>query len=180
MPKKFIKRYIPDHHTVREHRFLKLFGALLHDPNLWHINRRSTSGAFGVGLFCAFVPVPFQMVLAAALAIPLRVNLPVSVALVWLTNPFTMPPIFYTCYKLGAWLLNTPPKPWRFELSFGWLLNEMGSLWQPFLLGCFLMATMSGITGYLVIRGLWRLHVVRHHQGKKMARFHREQKGKGE
>jgi uncharacterized protein (DUF2062 family) len=48
-----------------------------------------------VGLFCAFIPVPFQMLLAAPSAIIFSANLPVSIALVWITNPITMPPIFF-------------------------------------------------------------------------------------
>ena len=107
MPKKLIKKYMPDHETIRNHPHLnKIFGTLLHDPNLLHLNRRSVSMAFAVGLFMAFVPVPFQMVLAAAAAIIIRCNLPISVGLVWVSNPFTMPPLFYFCYLVGTWILG--------------------------------------------------------------------------
>jgi len=51
MPKKFIKRFMPDHQQIRNHKTLnRVFGNLLHDPNLLHMNRRSVSGAFFVGL----------------------------------------------------------------------------------------------------------------------------------
>jgi len=174
MPKKFIKRYMPDHRTVRNHRHLQFLGRFLHEPNLWHLNRRSASGAFAVGLFCAFIPIPFQMIPAAALAILFRVNLPISIALVWVTNPITMPPVFYFCYKVGAWVLGLPHQPWTFEPSLEWLLHGMGALWKPFLLGCSLMGVLSAATGFLLIRGLWRLHVVRHNQRKKTERRLRE------
>ena len=98
MPKRFLKRYMPKEHDIRNHKHMRYFGKLLHDPNIWHLNRRSVAGAFSVGLFMAMVPVPFQMILAAAAAIPCRVNLPISVGLVWITNPLTMPAIFYFCY----------------------------------------------------------------------------------
>ena len=74
MAKKLIRRYLPDPHKIRDHKHLRLFGTLLHDPNLWHLNRRSVSGAFAVGLFMAFVPMPFQMIPAAALAILLSTS----------------------------------------------------------------------------------------------------------
>ena len=161
VPKQFIKRYLPDPHKIREHKHLRLFGQLLHDPNLWHLNRRSVSGAFSVGLFAAFVPVPFQMVLGAAGAIIWRVNLPISVGLVWLTNPVTMPPVFYFCYKLGTWILGTPlHEGITFELSFRWIMEELSTIWQPFLLGCFVSGVVSAVAGNVIIRLLWRLPAV--------------------
>ncbi len=172
MPKKLIKRFLPDHHAIREHKSLRFFGTLLHAPNLWHLNRRSASGAFAVGLFTAFVPVPFQMLLAAAGAILFRVNLPLAVALVWITNPVTMAPMFYFTYRLGAWLIGMPPhsEAFHFTLSYEWLVNELGMFWEPFLLGCFVTGTVCALLGYLTIRGLWRLHLVKHYQARKKAK----------
>jgi uncharacterized protein (DUF2062 family) len=136
MPKKFINKFLPDHKTIREQKFLKLFGSMFQDPNLWHLNRHSASGAFGIGLFFAFWPVPFQMWLSAFAAIPLRVNLPLSVATVWLTNPLTMPPIFYGAYKVGAWVLGTDVGEFEFQLSWEWLMGSVNTIGPAFLLGC--------------------------------------------
>ncbi len=167
MARQFIKRWLPDHGTIRNHHALQLFGTMLHEPNLWHLNRRSAAGAFAVGLFVAFVPIPFQMVLAAAIAIVARVNLPLSVALVFTTNPLTMPPLYFFCYKLGAWLLSEPPRHFHFQLSMHWLLSEMGGIWKPFLLGSFLVGTFSAVLGYSLVRLLWRLSVVDQLQRKR-------------
>jgi uncharacterized protein len=165
--KNLIRRHMPDHHRVRNHRFLRFFGTLLHDPNLWHLNRRSAAGGASIGLFMAFVPVPFQMVLAAAVAIPMRVNLPISIGLVWVTNPLTMPALYYASYKVGTWLLGAREVRFRFEPSLDWLMTEMVIIWKPFLLGCFVLGTLSAIAGYTLVRLLWRLHVVRHVRDKR-------------
>jgi hypothetical protein len=170
MPKKLLKRLMPDHRVIREHKHLRIFGTLLHDPNLFHLNRRSASGAFANGLFWAFMPMPFQMLPAALLAILLRVNLPLSIALVWITNPITMPPIFYFCYKVGSWLLDVPVHAVAFEMSWEWLSTELSLIWQPFLLGCLVVGAVSSLLGYFGIRGLWRLHLIRHLQHKKRER----------
>lgn len=171
MPKKWIKRWMPDHEKIRSHPHLnKVFGKLLHDPNLLHLNRRSVSGAFFVGLFMAFVPLPSQMIFAAAAAILFRVNLPISVGLVWLTNPVTMPPIFYFCYKVGVWILNTPLHEYNFELSWEWLRTELGHIWEPFLLGCFICGIVSAVLGAGVMRLLWRWHVVKQWEARKQKR----------
>ncbi len=159
MPKRLIKKYTPDPQTIKEHKHLQIFGSLLHDPKLWHFNRKNISGAFAVGLFCAFVPIPFQMVLAALCAIVFRVNLPVSVALVWVSNPITMPPLFYAAYKFGAWILGQTPEDFDFVLSWSWLFHQLELIWQPFLLGCFLFGIISAGVSFCVIRLLWARHI---------------------
>ena len=168
MTKNFFKRIMPDHNTIRHHKRLQVFGDLLHDPNLWHLNRRSVAGAFAVGLFMAFVPVPFQMVLATAAAILLRVNLPMSAALVWVSNPFTMPPLFYGAYKVGVWMLNWPKTPFQFEPTIEWLTTGLLHIWEPFLLGCFVCGVVSAALGFAFVRLMWRWQIVKAHNLRKL------------
>lgn len=170
MPKRIIKRYMPDHEKIRDHKNLRFLGTLLHDPNILHLNRRSVSGAFAVGLFFAWVPVPFQMVLGAIGSIVFRVNLPISVGLVWVTNPLTMPPMFYFAYKVGTWILGLPTRKFTFELSWEWLMEELGATWEPFLLGCLICGVVSSALGYALIRGYWRYHVARNWQNRHSQR----------
>jgi uncharacterized protein (DUF2062 family) len=162
MPKHIIKRFTPDHETVRSHKHLQIFGKLLHDPNLWHLNRRSVSGAFAVGLFWAFFPMPFQMVAAAATSIATRVNLPLSVALVWISNPITIPPIFYFTYLVGTWILGEPPQNIEFELSWEWMSSSLAGIWKPLYLGSILCGAVASTLGYVAMRGFWRWNVVCH------------------
>ncbi|MCC2615340.1 DUF2062 domain-containing protein [Aestuariibacter halophilus] len=159
MPKKIIKRFLPDHQTIKDQKVLAMFGSVLHDPNLWHLNRRSAAGAFGIGMFFAWWPVPFQMWLSAASAIPLRVNLPLSVATVWITNPFTMPPMFYGAYLLGVALIGAPPQEFSFELSWSWVVQSMETIGPAFLLGCGVLSVVCGAAGYLGLNMLWRWSV---------------------
>lgn len=161
MPKDLIKRYMPDHQKVKEHKHLRIFGSLLHSADLWHLNRRSIAGAFGVGLFMAWVPVPFQMVLAAAAAILFSVNLPVSIGLVWISNPFTMPALFWFAYWVGSATLGMPPITVEFELSYQWLESILPLIWKPFLLGCLINGIISALLGYYGMRTFWTWHVQR-------------------
>jgi len=173
MPKHLLKRFTPNREALHRHRHLRIFGSLLHAPDLWHLNRRSAAGAFAVGLFVAFVPVPFQMLLAAGGAILFRVNLPLSVALVWLTNPITMPPIFYFCYRVGATLLGHPSQSFVFSLPGKELLASLNGILTPFLLGCLVCGSVAAALGYLGIRGLWRWRVVRQWQRRRARRLPR-------
>ena len=77
----------------------------------------------------------------------------------WVSNPVTMGPMFFAAYKLGAWVLNTPPQPFHFEMSLGWLLSGLHASWRPFLLGCLLLGLGLAIAGHLVVRLIWRIHV---------------------
>ena len=159
MPKKFIRRFLPDHQSIKQNKALKIFGTLLHEPNLWHLNRRSAAGAFGIGLFFAFWPVPFQMWLSAGIAIPCRVNLPLSIATVWITNPFTIPPIFYGAYKVGTTVLGTKPEHFEFQFSWQWMIESLSTIGPAFLVGCLICSTFFGIAGYFGLNAVWRFNV---------------------
>ncbi|WP_290610685.1 DUF2062 domain-containing protein [Arsukibacterium sp. UBA3155] len=159
MPKKLFKKYLPSAEKIKQQKLINLFGSLLHDGNLWHLNRRSARGAFAVGLFWAWIPMPFQMLAAAATAIPLRVNMPLTMALVWTSNPLTMPIMFYLSYLIGAVVLAQPLEPFAFEASLEWLSHSLHTIGKPFLLGSVLMAITASISGYFMIDWLWRLSV---------------------
>ena len=170
MPRRLFKRYLPDPAQLRAHRSLRFFARWLHDPNLWHLNRHSVARAMGIGLFAALIPMPMQMLLAAALAIPLRGNLPIAVSLVWLTNPLTMPPVFLVTYLTGAWLLQVPPRTLPDELTFEWVTEQLGTLWQPFLLGSLVCAVALGAAGYGLTLGYWRWWVGRQWRRRQKVR----------
>jgi uncharacterized protein (DUF2062 family) len=169
MPKQTIRRLMPSHADIRKLKALELLGDWIYAANLWHINRYSTSMAFFVGLFLAFIPVPGQMVLAALMAILLRCNLPLSVSLVWITNPVTIPAIFYVVYKVGALIVDVPVKDIEFEVSFQWLGTTLMTAWKPIVVGSLLCGLFFGSLGYFVVNQLWRWRVAYHwHKRKKL------------
>lgn len=160
MPKKHFKRWLPDPAKVRDKPSLQFLGTLLHDPNLFHLNRHSVSVAVAAGLFIAFLPIPGHIPLAALCAFWLRCNLPLAVALVWVSNPLTFPVIIYSSYKLGLWFLNEPYVPFSFELSWDWFTGKFLQVWEPLILGSVVFAVFFSCAGYLLVQGLWRWSVV--------------------
>lgn len=170
MPKKTLQSLIPSPTRIREMGALNFLGDRIYASNLWHLNRYSASMAFFVGLFVAFLPVPGQMLIAAMLAIMLRCNLPLSAVLVWVTNPVTMPAIFFLAYKVGAILIDVPVGALAFELSMHWLSNGLLRVWKPFLLGCLICGLFFGCLGYFVVSQLWRLRVSRQWNQRKKRR----------
>lgn len=140
---------------IKQHKHLKFFGNLLHHTNLWAVNRKSIPGAFAIGLFVAWLPIPFQMVLAAALAIFINVNIPVAITLVWISNPITMPIMFYSAYQVGAKLLSHPIQHFTFETSWHWLQTSLFTIGPSFLLGCITLGTFCSFMGFILIKNIW-------------------------
>ncbi|MBR9911492.1 MAG: DUF2062 domain-containing protein [Gammaproteobacteria bacterium] len=174
MARKIFKRWLPDPAEFKKRPALNFISHLLHDPNLFHLNRHSVSGAFGLGLFVAFLPILGQMPIAACFALWLRVNLPIAVALVWVSNPFTIPPIFYATYELGRLILGTPPLAFQMEFSWQWFSSEFTHLWQPLLVGSLLAAVFFGGLGYISMQVFWRWQVIRHWEKRKNQRLQRQ------
>ncbi|BAW79894.1 ATP-binding protein [Candidatus Nitrosoglobus terrae] len=162
MSRRILKRYLPKPQYIKEHKHLRHFGEWLSTPNLWYLNRRSVAWAVSISLFIAFIPVPGHTLLAVIAAIWARVNLPVCISVVWFNNPFTMGPIYFFNYKVGAWLLGSPIEMIEFEATWQWLKTGFLTIWQPFLLGSVVVGLVASILGGLGMNYSWRLGVYRH------------------
>ncbi|WP_020210370.1 DUF2062 domain-containing protein [Gilvimarinus chinensis] len=173
MARKVIRRFLPDAAAVKEKPALQFLGDLLHDPNLFHLNRHSVSLAFFFGIFFAFLPLPGQMVLAALCALWVRCNLPITLALVWITNPLTYAPIFFATYQLGRWILDAPSLASSSEHNWAWVMEEFSQIWKPLLLGSVLTGIVVGGLGYITMQLFWRWHVVRAWEKRKREREER-------
>lgn len=174
MPRKLFKRFTPNSAAIKANPGLRFLGPLLEDPNLFHLNRYSVSMAFLIGVFLAFIPVPGQMAIAAIFALWVRCNLPLAVALVWITNPVTIAPIFFFTYQLGLWLLKVPETQYAANLiSWETLHNiNLGKIWKPLLIGSLCAGSFFSLLSYFTIRYIWRFYVIYqwHHRREKRAR----------
>jgi uncharacterized protein (DUF2062 family) len=170
MPRRLLKQYLPTPEALKAHSALRPLGRLLHNPEIWHLHRRSVSGAFFIGLFCAALPIPFQMLVAGAIAVASRCSLPISVALVWVTNPLTIPPYLYFAYTLGASLLGTQLTVDRLDLDFGQLSGQLAEVWKPVLLGSLVCGLVGGVLAFVFVRVGWRIHVMRRWQVRRAQR----------
>jgi uncharacterized protein len=171
MPRKFFRKYLPSHESMRQNRYIAIFGKLLLQPNLWHLHRRSVSGGVAAGLFAGLVPGTHvvKFLIAALLAIGLRVNLPVAVAVTLYSNPFTIGPMYVVAYEIGKLFFpgefaapNPPPDfDWShfgawIEAFFAWLV----SLGKPLAVGLPTLAVGLAAAGYVFVRLAWRAHVI--------------------
>ncbi|MBM6549984.1 DUF2062 domain-containing protein [Marinomonas ostreistagni] len=166
MPKRYLKKLIPHPETLKQNKALKILGSQIYEADLWHLSRRSVAKAFWNGIFWAALPMPFQMVAAALFAIPLRANIPLSIALVWVTNPLTMPLVFYVNYLIGTWIIGNGIDS-EFQLSVEWIWGQMEHIWIPLYVGSTVAGFVLGGLAYAAILLLWRLHVIKRWQQRK-------------
>ena len=171
MPRKLFRKLLPSHDSIRQNRYVARLGPWLQHHNLWHLHRRSVAGGVAVGLFAGLIPGsnPVQFLAAALLAVGLKVNLPIAVAVTLYSNPLTILPLYYAAFKLGALAL------WRGdgelpELALAiegkgmaeWLpaaLEWIASAGKPLLVGLPLLAVALAVAGYLLTDAAWRFHV---------------------
>ena len=159
------KRYIPHRESIASNSIIRLFDEYLHDPNIWHIHRRSSAGGAAIGVFCAFIPIPIQTLSAAALAILFRMNLPIAILFSFLANPITVPFIFFYSYKLGSILFgleenqitNIIPEN---TTIIEWFNTVFLNIWEPLLIGCLILGLISSSITYFLIRLIWRIGAI--------------------
>lgn len=172
MPRKFFKRFLPDAARIKNIRFLGILGGAIHNTELWHLTKHSVAGAFFIGVFCAFLPIPFQSVPAGLLAIAFKRNLPLSVTLVFITNPFTMAPVFYTSYWVGSLILGRPadPEAMASKNLSEWVISHFDSIGAPLLTGSVVCGLIFGLLSYIAVHQFWIWRVKRNWHFRRIKR----------
>ena len=170
MPRKTIRRFLPDIKGMLERPALRWLRSLPQDPNLLHLNRHSVSLAMFVGIFCAFIPLPIQSLLVIAMCFWLGANLPLAILIIWMSNPLTIPPMFFLTYKLGSLVLGTELGDFSVTLTWVWFSQLGSEILLPLFVGSLLCGSVLASTGYFFVLFLWRWRVVRNWEQRKDAR----------
>lgn len=107
-----------------------------------------------MGLFWGFIPMPMQMLAVMATTPFLRFNVPISISMVWLSNPFTMPLMYYMEYLTGNFLLGHEGLD-DIELSIEWFSEHFDDILVPLYVGtAFYSVVVSGLI-YILLNRLW-------------------------
>ncbi|NIL96698.1 MAG: DUF2062 domain-containing protein [Planctomycetales bacterium] len=138
----------------------------------WLLRLRGSPEAIGlgvaIGLFVAFTPtIGLQMIIATVLATLLNANRLAAIGPVWLTNPFTIPPLFLLTYWVGSFLWPGPSVAtirhtlgealrttaehhfWEIFSQFAIILNLGRDIFLCLLLGGMLVGAVCGGLSYL-------------------------------
>jgi len=169
MPRRFLKRILPDHRILRERWFMRPFAALMRHPEYWAVRRENVARAFAIGLFICFMPFPPHSLLAPLAALALRANIPVAFVTVWISNPFTVVPMFFFAYWLGTVILGVPLSHFTFELSWQWMSGELRYVWKPLLTGSLILGVVAATLGYSFLHWIWRRGILYRYHRKRRA-----------
>ena len=129
------------------------------------INRKSVSRAIFWGIFIAFIPMPFQMLAILAFTPFIKFNVPIAISMVWLSNPITMPFMYYIEYQTGSFLLGNPPLP-DIQLSIEWFKSHWDCIILPLYVGTIPYSMLISTLAYISINWCW-ISSVRKQQNKK-------------
>lgn len=156
---------MPTPKEVNEFRYIHIFGDTLKQAELWAFNRNTVTKGIAVGIFCAFLPMPFEMIAALFIAAMIGANVPFAVAGVWISNPVTWIPLYTPCYLLGAKILGLEPVPLS-EISILQLGWHYVALW----LGCLIVGTVLSFTTHFLLSVIWRIQIRRRWQQRRFLR----------
>ncbi len=111
--------------------------------------------SFGIGVFIGMSPLlGLHTIMGIATAWIFNLNKFVTIAGVYVTNPWTVMPIYAFATWFGAKLLDIqeiiPDINWN-EASFYQIIYEMKSLLLPFFIGTTMVGMISGLAGYIII-----------------------------
>jgi uncharacterized protein len=164
--RRLTRRLEPYVDQVTDHPWIQRYAPRLAEPDLWHLNRRSSARAVAIGLFAGLIPGPFQVLGAVGLSIALRAYFPLAAITTLYTNPLTIVPLYLIAYQYGSVFIPGDQRiadapEWSLSLSYvGALVHWMGQLGKPLALGLVLLSlTLAGL-GWLVVRVAWRCQTV--------------------
>ena len=151
MNRQFLRRNLPSEKKINEHWAIQRLGLKLNFPGIFVLSKRTVPPAAAAGIFIAFMPIPFQFILVTIVTLLFRINLPLGIAMIFVTNPLTMGPLYYLCYQLGLWI--TQP---ALIADSGNALNQLTIVTYPLWIGCLTTGAILATIAYLASQLMWR------------------------
>ncbi|NPA29287.1 MAG: DUF2062 domain-containing protein [Epsilonproteobacteria bacterium] len=142
-------------HDLRHHPKLDAFLTRYKIPREYlSVNRKAVAKGLLIGLFIAFIPMPFQMLAVLAVTPFVRFNVPIALAMCWLSNPFTMPPMYYMEYLTGCKLLGMEPLH-HVQMTMEWFKTNLDDIFVPLYVGTFFYSFTVAPAVYFLVNWLW-------------------------
>jgi uncharacterized protein (DUF2062 family) len=139
------------------------------------VNRRMITRGVAIGLFWGFIPMPMQMLAVMATTPFIRFNVPIAISMVWLSNPFTMPPMYYMEYLTGNLILGREGIE-DIELTMSWFTEHFDDILVPLYVGTSFYSIVVTAIIYVILNRLWVKSV--HSENKERRKKRRKKNSK--
>lgn len=149
-------RLLPRRSNLHRYPLLRRFAAAARNrPYLWTFRVPSVRRALYVGSVLAFLPLyGLQLLIGFWAALVFRSHLGLTLALQFITNPFTAAPLYYLTYRIGLWIIST--------LGIGEGHPTVGTRFNALILGGVVVGLAVGLVLDLLLRfGIWEARVLR-------------------
>jgi uncharacterized protein (DUF2062 family) len=163
-------RPLPRRSNIHRYPVLKWFAKTAYDRSyLWSFKGNAMVQALFWGIWIAMLPiVGIQMIVVFLLALIVRANLPLIVALQWISNPLTMAPIYFADYEIGLLILELFGVDYgRNKLltaEFDWSGMEFADLWElvdtfpPMMAGGSVVGISLGVLAVFLYKAMAKLY----------------------
>lgn len=163
-------RPLPRRSNVHRYPVLKWFSKTAYERSyLWSFKGNAITAALFWGIWISMLPiVGAQMLVVFFVALFVRANLPLIVALQWISNPLTMAPIYFADYEIGMILLKLLGIDYErnrlLVAEFDWGAMELSDVWElidtfpPMLIGGSVIGISLGVLAVFLYKGLVRLY----------------------
>ncbi len=110
----------------------------------------------GLGMVIGFSPyLGFHTLLATIVSLGLRLPIYPLMIGAYITNPFTIPPIYAFLYKVGVILTDSNKKDLNWNIhSFSELITLAKNILWPLFVGCHVFGLVAGVVTYFVVKYL--------------------------
>lgn len=183
-----IRKNMPTREQLEANRWTRGL-AMRHE--LWRFTRRSVPRGVAVGLLVGiFALVPgIQIVGAALLCVPGRGNIPIAVAMTFLSNPLTTPLILIVSAMIGNFMGFRADTAMVYEMIerrasladwTGWFFSDAA---PALLIGLAILSVVAAAIGYVLAGMIWRPLVARRRKRRltaALARRHAAQAPTGD
>jgi uncharacterized protein len=183
MTRRRLIEYLHDLARIERYRILKPLHRHAGEHALFAFDRDRVARGVAVGFFFGILTPVAQIVFAIVAAITLRANLVVAVTSTLITNPFSLPFVYYFAYRIGSALTGrtaalaadaaVSEKAAERALDVGdWvptLLAWVSSVGIPLMIGVLSLAMTAALLGYLLVHAGWALWAVIDRHRKRAA-----------
>ena len=156
-------RFLKHPRKLRQSPTRRWFARHFLDKRVWKPTQHTLSGGMAVGMFITLQLLPIQMPTAVILSAIFRVNIPIAIAMCWVSNPFTVPFMAWLEYAIGKWVLAlyttvpTSPFPKHLPESMvdAWIVLKEHA--PVMLMGGIILGAVVSLVSYIATWSCWEI-----------------------